>query len=107
MGPSRKIATYDPKSDGGDFKGWFGARPSQIEKAQNIKAVRVIRPGLNEDDLKTVSEDDLEKITKEFVEERAKGDKFITPEFLNKLGKKYGFTTGKCYSVTILVQARN
>ena len=92
-----KTAVYDPESDGGEFLGWFGARPSQIQKAKGIKAVKVIRPGLNEDDLKTVSEEDLEKMTKEFEEECAKGDNFITPELLRELGRKYCFTSGKCY----------
>ena len=101
------MATYDPRSDGSEFRGWFGAKPSQIEKAQRIHALRVIRPGLTEDNLETVSEDDLEKITKEFEEERAKGNKFITPKFLNKLGKKYGFIGGKCYFVTILFETGN
>ena len=32
---------------------------------------------------------------------------FITPKFLNKLGKKYGFIGGKCYFVTILFETGN
>ena len=38
----------------------------------------------------------LERITKEFEEQRAKGDDAVTKQFLVDLGLKHGFTIGKC-----------
>ena len=37
----------------------------------------------------------LEMITKEFEEQRAKGDDAVTKQFLVDLGLKHGFTIGK------------
>ena len=37
----------------------------------------------------------LERITKEFEEQKAKGDHTVTKQFLVDLGLKHGFTIGK------------
>lgn len=73
-------------------------RPSQIEKGQGIKAVKVIRQGLTQDDLKSVSEEDLDKMTREFKDKRAEGDRSVTQDFLKGLALKYGFTAGNFLS---------
>ena len=99
---SLKTVIYDPAVDGyqdldqdSRFKQWFGARPLQIEKKHGIKAVKVIRQGLTQGDLKSVSEEDLEKITQEFKDKRGEGDRSVTEDFLKELAMKYGFTAGK------------
>ena len=84
---------YDPTRI--QFKDWIGFTPSQIGRGDGIKSVRVIRPGLSKQDVKPLSETDLDKVVNEFKEQRAKGDKKITKEFLKKLGVKHGFTTGQ------------
>ena len=85
---------YDPTKHG-QFKDWIGFAPSQIGRDDGIKSVRVIRPGLSKQDVKPLSETDLDKVVNEFKEQSAKGDKTITKEFLKKLGVKHGFTTGQ------------
>ena len=90
-----RTVVYDPEHDGSEFQHWFGARPSQIEEERGIKAVKVIRQGLTQEDLKSVSEEDLERITKEFQGKRAEGDRSITEDFLKELAMKYHFTAGK------------
>ena len=85
---------FDPEKDG-SFKDWIGFRPSQIGMDEGIKAVRINRPGLTKEDLNPVTDDELERIMREFEEQRAKGDITITKEFLDNLGLKYGFTIGK------------
>ena len=85
---------FDPEKDG-SFKNWTGFRPSQIGMDEGIKAVRVNRRGLTKEDISPVTGDELERISKEFEEQRAKGDSTITREFLADLGLKYGFTIGK------------
>ena len=84
---------FDPEKDG-EFKDWIGFRPSQISMDEGIKAVRVNRPGLTKEELNPVADDELAKVTKEFEEQKAKGDAAITKEFLVRLGLKYGFTIG-------------
>ena len=86
------------------FQRWFGARPSLIEEEQGIKAVKVIRPGLTQEDVKSVSEEDLERITKEFQDKRTEGDRSITKDFIKELAMKYHFTAGKWM---IFTQARH
>ena len=85
---------FDPEKDG-SFKDWTGFRPSQIGMDEGIKAVSVNRRGLTKEDLNPVTDGDLEKTTKEFEEQKAKGDVNITKEFLANLALKYGFTVGK------------
>ena len=85
---------FNPSKDG-QFKEWIGFRPSQIRKKDCIKAVRVIRPGLSKQDVKPLSERDLEKVVNEFREQRAKGDTEITEGFLKRLGEKHDFKTGQ------------
>ena len=85
---------YDP-TEHGQFKDWIGSTPSQIRRNDGIKAVRVIRPGLSKQEVKPLSDRDLEKVVKEFKKQRAKGDKNITVGFLKRLGEKHGFTTGQ------------
>ena len=85
---------YDPTKHG-QFKDWIGFAPSQIGRDDGIKSVRVIRPGLSKQDVKPLSETDLDKVVNEFKEQSAKGDKTITKEFLKKLGVKHGYTTGQ------------
>ena len=88
---------FDPEKDG-SFKDWTGFRPSQIGMDEGIKAVRVNRRGLTKEakeDRNQVTNDELERITKEFEEQKAKGDVNITKEFLANLALKYGFTVGK------------
>ena len=90
-----RTVVYDPEHDGSEFQHWFGARPSRIGEERGIKAVKVIRQGLTQEDLKSVSEEDLERITKEFQHKRAEGDRSITEDFLKELAMKYHFTAGK------------
>ena len=85
---------YDPTKHG-HFKDWMGFTPSQIRKEDGVKSVRVIRPGLTKQEVKPLSDRDLEKVVKEFKKQRAKGDEKITVGFLNRLGKKHGFTMGR------------
>ena len=85
---------FDPEKDG-SFKDWIGFKPSQIGMDEGIKAVRVNRRGLKKEDLNPVTDDNLMTITREFEEQKAKGDITITKEFLDNLGLKYGFTVGK------------
>ena len=84
---------FDPEKED-SFKDWVGFRPSQIGMDKGIKAVRVNRQGLTKEELDPVTSNELEKITKEFEDQRAKGDSSITKEFLIKLGLKHGFTIG-------------
>ena len=89
-----KTLVFDPEKDG-SFKDWAGFRPSQIGRDEGIKAVRVNRRGLKEEDVNTeVDVTKLEKVTKEFDEQRAKGDYAITKQFLVDLGLKHGLTIG-------------
>ena len=52
-------------------------------------------PGLSEEAMHPVSKQDLSRITGEFERQRSKGDRTVTKEFLNNLGRKYGYTMGK------------
>ena len=84
-----------PEKDGSEFREWFGARPSRIGKERGIKAVKVIARGLTQEGLKSVSEEDLQRITKEFQDKRAEGDRAVTRDFIQELAVKHHFTTGK------------
>jgi hypothetical protein len=82
---------YDPQKDGA-IEEWKGFKPSQIKmKEDGIKAVRVMRPGMSRDKVKTVSQEDLDKVLAEFYASTS-GAK--TVEYLAGLAKKYKFTTG-------------
>ena len=86
---------YDSEKDG-SFKDWIGFRPSQIGMGEGIKAVRINRRGLTQEEQSPVTDDDLKRITNEFEEQRTtKGDVGITKEYLTNLGLKYGFTIGE------------
>ena len=87
---------FDPEKDG-SFEDWAGFRPSQIGQDEGIRAVRVNKIQ-KDSSLNVDTEADgakLEKITKEFEEQRAKGDHAVTKQFLVELGLKHGFTIGK------------
>ena len=51
-------------------------------------------PGMTEDAMHPVSKQDLLRITGEFERQRSKGDRTVSKEFLNNLGRKYGYTMG-------------
>ena len=53
-----------------------------------------MRPGLTKEAMDPISKQDLGNITREFERQRSKGDRTVTKEFLNNLGRKYGFTIG-------------
>ena len=90
-----ETAIYDPEKDGSEFREWFGAKPSRIGRERRIKAVKVIARGLTQEGLKSVSEEDLQRITKEFQDKRAEGDRAVTRDFIQELAVKHQFTTGK------------
>ena len=86
---------YEPNN--GEFTKWTGFTPLEIGKDKRVRAVGVLRPSLTKQDLKEISTDDRESITRDFEKQRAKGDHAITQEFLKDLGLRYGFTSGKGY----------
>lgn len=85
---------FDAKRDGG-LGNWVGFNPSCVSKDDRIKEVIIMWPGLPEEAMHPVSKQDLGKIIEEFEQQRSKGDRSVTKEFLKNLGKKYCYTMGK------------